>query len=122
MGILAKMHNQMDIKNLALVAGTALAVIAASAMPALAQDLSPITTMLTNVTSALTGTLGKGIGTIAVCAVGISAFTGRMNWMFAISVLIGLVLLFGAATIIGNFGGGGTGGNTPITVTAPGGG
>jgi type IV secretory pathway VirB2 component (pilin) len=29
--------------------------------------------------------------------------------MFAISVLIGLVLLFGAATIIGNFGGGGTG-------------
>jgi type IV secretion system protein VirB2 len=109
MGILANTFTKTNTTKLAMVAGTAIAVSAVSVMPALAQDLSPITTMLTNVTTALTGPMGKGIGTIAVCAVGISAFTGRMNWMFAISVLIGLVLLFGAATIINNFGGGGGG-------------
>ncbi len=106
MGILTKINIQPNHKKAAMVAGATVAATAVATMPAFAQDFAPITTMLTNVTTALTGPAGKAIGTIAVCAVGISAFTGRMNWMFAISVLLGLVLLFGAATIIANMGGG----------------
>jgi type IV secretion system protein VirB2 len=106
MNILKKIQNKPKLHKSLCLAGIAAAVTAASTMPALAQDFTPITTMLTAITTALKGPAGKAIGTIAVCAVGISAFTGRMNWMFAISVLLGLVLLFGAATIIGNMGGG----------------
>jgi type IV secretion system protein VirB2 len=91
-------------KRLALIAGTAAAVTAAATIPALSQDFSPVEAMLQKIVDSLTGTAGTAIGTIAVAAVGISAFTGRMNWMFAISVLIGLVLLFGAATIIAGMG------------------
>lgn len=71
--------------------------------PAAAQDLSPITTMLTAIGTALTGTLGRALGLVALAAVGILFLTGRMNWIFAGSVVVGLVILFGAATILAGF-------------------
>ncbi|WP_035900314.1 TrbC/VirB2 family protein [Labrenzia sp. DG1229] len=71
--------------------------------PAAAQDLSPITNMLTSIGTALTGTLGRALGLVALAAVGILFLTGRMNWIFAGSVVVGLVILFGAATILAGF-------------------
>lgn len=83
-----------------------LTVLAAlvSATPAAAQDLSPIDTFLTTIGTALTGTTGRAIGLIAVAAVGLAFLTGRMNWVFAGSTILGLVILFGAATILGGIG------------------
>ena len=71
--------------------------------PALAQDLSPITTMLQTIGTALTGPVGRALGLVALAAVGILFLTGRMNWIFAGSVVVGLVILFGAATILAGF-------------------
>ncbi len=71
--------------------------------PASAQDLSPVTNMLTAIGTALTGPLGRAIGLIALAGVGILFLTGRMNWMYAGSVVVGLVILFGAATILAGF-------------------
>lgn len=71
--------------------------------PALAQDLSPITTMLQTIGTALTGPVGRALGLVALAAVGILFLTGRMNWVFAGSVVVGLVILFGAATILAGF-------------------
>ncbi len=79
------------------------AAAAAVAAPALAQDLSPINTMFTTIGTALTGPLGRAIGLVALAAVGIAFFTGRMNWMFAGSVVLGLAMLFGAGTILAGF-------------------
>ena len=73
------------------------------ASPALAQDLSPITSMLQTIGTALTGPLGQGLGLVAVAAIGILFLTGRMNWIYAGSVFVGLVILFGAATILAGF-------------------
>lgn len=73
------------------------------AAPALAQDLSPINDMFTAIGTALTGPLGRAIGLVALAAVGLAFFTGRMNWMFAGSVVIGLAMLFGAGTILAGF-------------------
>ncbi|WP_420337028.1 TrbC/VirB2 family protein [Roseibium sp.] len=83
----------------------ALSIIATLAFmnPAMAQDLSPVTTFFTTIGTALTGTLGRAVGLVALCAVGFLFMTGRMNWMFAGSILIGLVILFGAATILAGF-------------------
>jgi type IV secretion system protein VirB2 len=71
--------------------------------PAAAQDLSPITTMLTAIGTALTGPVGRALGLVALAAVGILFLTGRMNWIYAGSVVVGLVILFGAATILAGF-------------------
>lgn len=71
--------------------------------PAYAQDLSPITTMLTAIGTALTGPVGRALGLVALAAVGILFMMGRMNWLYAGSVIVGLVILFGAATILAGF-------------------
>jgi len=71
--------------------------------PAAAQDLSPITTMLTAIGTALTGPVGRALGLVALAAVGILFMMGRMNWLYAGSVIVGLVILFGAATILAGF-------------------
>ena len=71
--------------------------------PAMAQDLSPIDTFFSTLGAALTGTTGRAIGLVALCAVGIMFLFGRMNMGFAVSICVGLVILFGAATILGGF-------------------
>ena len=71
--------------------------------PAMAQDLSPIDTFFSTLGTALTGTTGRAIGLVALAAVGILFLFGRMNMGFAVSICVGLVILFGAATILGGF-------------------
>lgn len=95
MGIL---NHQSRTLSLILIAATL-----AAAGPALAQDLSPINTFFTTLGTALTGTTGRAIGLVALAAVGIIFLTGRMNMAFAISICIGLVILFGAGTILAGF-------------------
>lgn len=86
--------------RLSLLATIAILVMVS---PAAAQDLSPITNMLTAIGTALTTTLGRALGLVALAAVGILFLMGRMNWMYAASVVVGLVILFGAATILAGF-------------------
>jgi type IV secretion system protein VirB2 len=93
MGILNK-------KKIALYAALAVAV---SASPAAAQNLDPITNFFTTIGNALTSGLGRAIGLVALAAVGLLFMTGRMNWGFAASIALGLVILFGAATILAGF-------------------
>lgn len=71
--------------------------------PSFAQDLSPVTNMLQTIGDALTGPVGRALGLVALAAVGILFLTGRMNWLYAGSVVVGLVILFGAATILAGF-------------------
>ena len=85
----------------AILAALALGLLGAH--PALAQDLSPINTFFTTLGTALTGTTGRAIGLVALAAVGILFLFGRMNMGFAISIVVGLVILFGAATILAGF-------------------
>ena len=90
----------LERKKLAVMATFALL---AAASPAAAQDLSPITGFFTTIGTALTSTLGRAIGLVATAAIGVLFLTGRMNWAFAASIAIGLVILFGAATILAGF-------------------
>ncbi len=85
----------------AILAALALGLLGAH--PALAQDLSPINTFFTTLGTALTGATGRAIGLVALAAVGILFLFGRMNMGFAVSICVGLVVLFGAATILGGF-------------------
>ncbi len=78
-------------------------LIVLSAAPAVAQDLSPIDNFFQTVGDALTGTTGRAIGLVALAGVGVLFLTGRIQLMASLSVALGLVILYGAATILGGF-------------------
>lgn len=73
------------------------------ATPALAQDLSPIQTMLETVEATLTGPIGIAVATLAVIGTGFMCMMGRLNWGWFASVVIGIVLIFSAGTIVDGF-------------------
>ncbi len=49
----------------------------------------------------LLGTVATVAAVIAVAAVGFMMLTGRLNWRFGATVIIGCFILFGAASIVG---------------------
>lgn len=55
---------------------------------------------VTSIFNTLTGTLGKTIATLAVIVLGIMAMAGKLAWDTAIKVVIGIVMMFSAATIV----------------------
>jgi type IV secretion system protein VirB2 len=79
------------------------AVAVIMAVPAQAQDLSPIQNMLESVESALTGPIGIAVATLAVIGTGFMSMMGRLNWGWFASVVIGIVLIFSAGTIVAGF-------------------
>lgn len=48
----------------------------------------------------LTGTLGRTIAIIAVIVLGLMAMAGKLEWMNAIKVVVGIVIMFSAGQII----------------------
>ena len=48
----------------------------------------------------LLGNLATAVAVIAVAAVGFMMLTGRMNWRFGATVILGCFILFGASAIV----------------------
>lgn len=94
---------------LCLLRTTILAAAAAlAAEPALAQSISPdpsgsgvIADAVNWLTGTLLGNVATGIAILAVAIIAILLMTGRMEWGRAALVVIGIFILFGAATIVG---------------------
>jgi len=51
--------------------------------------------------STLLGTVATVVAVIAVASVGFMMLTGRMNWRYGATVILGCFILFGAASIVG---------------------
>lgn len=68
-------------------------------MPGLAMA-APWDGAATTILGILTGGLTRTIAIIAVIACGIAAVFGKLSWDWAIKIVIGIVLIFGAATIV----------------------
>lgn len=49
----------------------------------------------------LLGTVATTVAVMAVAMVGFMMLTGRMNWRYGATVIIGCFILFGAASIVG---------------------
>lgn len=88
--------------KVSLVMLTALVLSALWSEPAAAQaiNLNPVTTFLQTIVTALTGTLGKTIATLALVCVCIGWFMGYIEMRLAIYVLIAIVFVGSAATIV----------------------
>jgi type IV secretion system protein VirB2 len=48
----------------------------------------------------LLGTVATVVAVIAIAAVGFMMLTGRMNWRYGATVILGTFILFGAASIV----------------------
>jgi type IV secretion system protein VirB2 len=49
----------------------------------------------------LLGTVATVVAVIAVATVGFMMLTGRLNWRYGATVIVGCFILFGAASIVG---------------------
>lgn len=84
-------------------------VAAAIAQPALAQGnvgyadpqgSGPIVAALAWLQGTLLGNVATAVAVMAVAAVGFMMLTGRLNWRFGATVIIGCFVLFGAGAIV----------------------
>ncbi len=89
------------------LAGVRLAAVAALLAPAAAhaqsanpQGSGPIVAALAWMQGTLMGNVATAVAVMAVAAVGFMMLTGRMNWRYGATVVLGLFILFGAASIV----------------------
>lgn len=64
---------------------------------------APWDTMGTQVIAIFTGGLTRSIAILAVIGCGIAAAAGKLQWSWAISIVFGIVLIFGSAAIVDYF-------------------
>ena len=79
----------------------------ALSFPALGQPVStdpagssPLLAALQWIQGTLLGNVATAVAVIAVAMVGFMMLTGRMNWRFGATVIIGCFVLFGSAAIV----------------------
>ena len=83
-----------------LIAGLLAMPSAAMAQVADPQGSGPIVNALTWLQGTLLGNVATAVAVMAVAAVGFMMLTGRLNWRFGATVIIGVFILFGAASIV----------------------
>ena len=71
--------------------------VAAYADPA---GSGPVVAALSWLQGTLLGNVATAVAVIAVAMVGFMMLTGRMNWRFGATVIIGTFILFGSASIV----------------------
>ncbi len=81
----------------ALVASPAFAQTATGADPA---GSGPIVAAMGWLQGTLLGNVATAVAVIAVAMVGFMMLTGRMNWRFGATVIIGCFILFGSGAIV----------------------
>jgi type IV secretion system protein VirB2 len=87
-------------KRTPFAAGLALLSTIGDAMAQTSGTLQPVQSTLTQLVSALTGSISTALATLAVIACGFFAWSGRLTWGIAGSVIFGIVLVFGSAQIV----------------------
>lgn len=78
----------------------ALLPLPAYAQTADPQGSGPIVAALAWLQGTLLGNVATAVAVMAVAAVGFMMLTGRMNWRFGATVIIGCFILFGAGAIV----------------------
>ena len=78
----------------------AILLMSVTAASAQSSTLQPVQSTLTQLVSAPTGSISTALATLAVIACGFFAWSGRLTWGIAGSVIFGIVLVFGSAQIV----------------------
>jgi type IV secretory pathway VirB2 component (pilin) len=91
------------MKRLSPIGGPALlsVIVPGLARAANPAGSGPILNAVAWMQDTLLGQVASGVAVIAVAVVGLLMLTGRMNWRYGATVIVGCFILFGAATIVG---------------------
>lgn len=89
-----KEQNKTFLKVLMFLGLTAVVLAPEMAMAA------PWDSAASQVLAIFTGGLTRTLAIIAVIACGIAAIAGKLSWDWAIKIIVGIVLIFGAAAIV----------------------
>ncbi|KAA3448015.1 hypothetical protein C7I87_24035 [Mesorhizobium sp. SARCC-RB16n] len=95
-----KIIAKIDCGKLFSIACTTAFLALVFATPSAAQDFNGVTSFLDAIVAAITGPIGVAVSALAVIAVGFSFMTGRMDWTFAVSVIVGIAIVFGGASFV----------------------
>ena len=87
-------HKRLLEKLMILLAFGAVWVMPETAIAA------PWDSTATQILGIFTGGLTRTIAIIAVIACGIAAIAGKLSWDWAIKIIVGIILIFGAASIV----------------------
>ena len=88
------------MKNMKYSALTTVALFSPVAAYADPAGSGPIVAALGWLQGTLMGNVATAVAVIAVAMVGFMMLTGRMNWRFGATVILGCFILFGAASIV----------------------
>ncbi|MEP6264027.1 MAG: TrbC/VirB2 family protein [Erythrobacter sp.] len=78
---------------------------AAFAQQNMPQSGDPISAALFWMQSILLGPIATSLAVMAVAGVGFMMLTGRMNWRYGGTVIIGVFIIFGAPRLVASIGG-----------------
>lgn len=80
------------------------------------EGVSPMAIVLCRVVGMILDDVGRGLATLAVIVVGIGAMLGKVSWGMAMTVAVGIAVVFGAPALVGMLGvqGGGCSGGGMI--------
>ena len=91
------MKRSLSVPALLALLATPSAAFAQATDPA---GSGPIVAALGWLQGTLLGNVATAVAVMAVAAVGFMMLTGRLNWRFGATVIIGVFILFGAASIV----------------------
>ena len=92
------------MKKTGVILAAALAAFPGTAFAQVASDpqgSGPIVAALGWLQGTLLGNVATAVAVMAVAAVGFMMLTGRINWRYGATVVLGLFVLFGAGSIVG---------------------
>ena len=89
--------------------------LAATTAPTAASD--PIGYQLCKVVAIMSNSTAKAIAIVALLAVGVGLFMGKVNWGVALTTAVGVIVMFGAPALIGFLGGTGADATSCANVT-----
>ena len=87
-------HKRLLEKLMILLAFGAVLIVPETAMAA------PWDSTATQILGIFTGGLTRTIAIISVIACGIAAIAGKLSWDWTIKIVVGIVLIFGSASIV----------------------
>ena len=89
-----------NFRRLPALTGAIILLALGSAAAQSGGTLQPVQSTLTTLVQTLTGPIATALATLAVIACGFFAWSGRLTWGIAGSVIFGIVLVFGSAQIV----------------------
>ena len=94
---------ELNLKTIRMSFAGTLALMAAPAMAQQQQDPAgsgPIVRAAQWLQGTLMGNVATAAAVIAVAVVGFMMLSGRMNWRYGVTVILGLFILFGSVAIV----------------------